>query len=133
MSPMVGAFALDPVPAGSYTLSFKARPANASKGSTSDKVIVATLYSIKVEGTKRPVNQTGLTSDQLVAGVEIAVEVGPGRENSRANPSGGEQENGLGNAGAGLKPAGTLGGRRIKRSLALPHRSLQLARMAERQ
>src|ERR1041385_8037007 len=71
-----GIFALDPLPAGSYTLSFKARPANKSKGSTSDKVIVATLYSIKIEGTKHPIQKTALTSDKLVAGVEIAVEVG---------------------------------------------------------
>jgi hypothetical protein len=73
-----GIFAFEPLPAGSYTLSFKARPANESRGSTSNKVIVATVYSITVEGTKRPVKQTGLTSDQLVAGVEIPVEVGPG-------------------------------------------------------
>ena len=38
-----GIFALEPLPAGSYTLSFKARPANKSKGTTSDKVIVATI------------------------------------------------------------------------------------------
>src|SRR5205807_9978099 len=73
-----GIFALEPLPAGSYTLSFKARPANKSKGTTSDKVIVATLYSIKIDGTKHPVKQTGLSSDKLVAGVEIAVEVGAG-------------------------------------------------------
>jgi hypothetical protein len=73
-----GIFAFEPLPAGSYTLSFKARPAHESSGSTSDKVIVATVYSITVEGTKRPMKRTGLTSDQLVAGVEIAVEVGAG-------------------------------------------------------
>jgi hypothetical protein len=73
-----GIFALDPLPAGSYTLSFKARPAKEIRGRTRDKVIVATMYSIKIEGTKRPVKQTGLTSDKLVAGVEIAVEVGSG-------------------------------------------------------
>jgi hypothetical protein len=39
---------------------------------------VGTVYSIKIEGTKRPVKQTGLTSDKLIAGVEIPVEVGPG-------------------------------------------------------
>ncbi|HZE12456.1 MAG TPA: hypothetical protein VE086_01750 [Chthoniobacterales bacterium] len=73
-----GIFALDPLPAGSYTLTFKARPANKSKEQTRDKVIVATSYSIKIEGTKRPIKQTALTSDQLVAGVDIAVEVGAG-------------------------------------------------------
>jgi hypothetical protein len=73
-----GIFALEPLPAGSYTLSFKARPAHDSGNVTKDKVIVATLYSIKVEGTKHPVKQIGLTSDKLVAGVEIPVEVGSG-------------------------------------------------------
>jgi len=73
-----GIFAFDPLPAGSYTLSFKARRANESPGSTNSKVIVAMVYSITVEGTKRPVKKTGLTSDQLVAGLEIPVEVGPG-------------------------------------------------------
>ncbi len=40
---------LDPLPAGSYTLSFKARPAKEMRGRTRDKVIVATMYSIKIE------------------------------------------------------------------------------------
>jgi hypothetical protein len=39
---------------------------------------VATAYSIKIEGTKRAVKKTGLTSDTLIAGVEIPVEVGAG-------------------------------------------------------
>jgi hypothetical protein len=73
-----GIFALEPLPAGSYTLSIKARKANESGGITRDKVLVATVYSIKIEGTKRPVKQTGLTSNQLIAGVEIPVEVGAG-------------------------------------------------------
>ena len=73
-----GIFAFEPLPAGSYTLLFKARKANQSKGSTSDNVLVATVYSIKIEGTKRPIKQTGLTSDKLIAGVEIPVEVGAG-------------------------------------------------------
>lgn len=73
-----GIFALEPLPAGSYTLSIKARRANDSAGSTRDNVLVATSYSIKIEGTKRPVKQTGLTSDKLIAGVEIPVEVGAG-------------------------------------------------------
>jgi len=72
-----GIFALDALPAGSYTLSFKARPANKSKGSTSDKVIVGTSYSIQIEGKSHPV-KSGLTSDNLVAGIEIPVEVGSG-------------------------------------------------------
>jgi hypothetical protein len=73
-----GIFALDPLPAGSYTLSFKARPAHKSGGSTSDKVIVGTSYSLKIEGTKRPVNRSGLTSNKLVDGVDVAVEVESG-------------------------------------------------------
>src|ERR1044072_9796829 len=61
-----GIFALEPLPAGSYTLSFKARPANKSRGITKDNVLVATAYSIKIEGTKCPVKQTGLRSDKLI-------------------------------------------------------------------
>jgi len=73
-----GIFAFEPLPAGSYTLLFKARKANQSPGITHDNVLVATSYSIKIEGTKRPVKQTGLTSDKLIAGVEIPVEVKAG-------------------------------------------------------
>jgi hypothetical protein len=73
-----GIFALDPLPAGSYTLCFKARPANKSRGLTSDKVVVATVYSITIDGTKKQVKQDGLTSDKLVAGVDITVQVGAG-------------------------------------------------------
>jgi hypothetical protein len=73
-----GVFALEALPAGVYTLSFRARPAKESKGVTSNKVIVATAYSLKIEGTKRPVNESGLTSDKLVAGVDVSIEVGPG-------------------------------------------------------
>ena len=73
-----GIFAFDPLPAGSYTLLFRARKSNQSRGVTHDNVLVATSYSIKIEGTKRPVKQTGLSSDRLIAGVEIPVEVKAG-------------------------------------------------------
>jgi hypothetical protein len=73
-----GIFAFDPLPAGSYTLSFKARPANDSRSSTKDTVIVAKTYSIKIEGAKSSANPKSLTSDQLLAGVDVAVSVGPG-------------------------------------------------------
>jgi hypothetical protein len=35
-------------------------------------------YSIKIDGAKRSVNKTGLTSDDLVAGVDVIVDLGPG-------------------------------------------------------
>jgi hypothetical protein len=73
-----GIFALDALPAGSYTLFFKARPASESKGTTSDKATVATSYSIKIDGARHPVKRSGVTSDNLVAGIEIPVEVGSG-------------------------------------------------------
>jgi hypothetical protein len=73
-----GIFAFDPLPAGSYTLSFKARPAKDSRDSTRDKAIVAQTYSIKIEGAKSPVSQRGLTSNQLLAGVDVPVVVGAG-------------------------------------------------------
>ena len=73
-----GNFAFDALPPGSYTLAFRARKSNDTPATTTSKVTVASTYSIKIEGTKRAVNQSGLTSDKLVAGVNVAVEVGPG-------------------------------------------------------
>jgi hypothetical protein len=72
-----GNFAMDALAAGSYTLTFRARKAEDLHRSTSDKVIVATLYSIKLEGTKQAVTKNGLTSDALLAGVDVNVDVGP--------------------------------------------------------
>jgi hypothetical protein len=72
-----GNFAMDALAAGSYTLTFRGRRAKDMTSSTSDKVIVATLYSIKIEGTKRAVNKSGLTTDDLLVGVDVDVDVGP--------------------------------------------------------
>ncbi|MEY2559619.1 MAG: hypothetical protein QOG51_34 [Verrucomicrobiota bacterium] len=72
-----GSFSLDGLPAGSYTLSIRPQSAKDTKMASTTKAIVATSYSIKIEGTKRPVSQT-LTSDKLLAGVDIPVEVGAG-------------------------------------------------------
>src|SRR4051812_9556401 len=81
-----GNFAFAALPAGPCILAFRAREAKdltrtaerRNPKATTDKVTVASSYSIKVEGTKRAVNQSGLTSDKLSAGVDIPVEVGPG-------------------------------------------------------
>ena len=74
-----GNFAFDALPAGSYTLTFRSAKAKDTKTpTTTDKVTIATSYSIKIDGTKRSVNQSGLTSDSLLAGVDIRVEVGAG-------------------------------------------------------
>ena len=73
-----GNFAIEALAAGSYTLTFRARKAEDLHHSTSDKVIVAELYSIEIEGTKRAVNKSGLTSNHLVAGYEVDVDLGPG-------------------------------------------------------
>ncbi|MEY2494127.1 MAG: Carboxypeptidase regulatory-like domain [Verrucomicrobiota bacterium] len=73
-----GTFSLEGLPAGSYTLTIRPQKAADTKMASTTKAIVATSYSIKVEGTKRPINQTGLTSDKLLAGVDIPVEVGAG-------------------------------------------------------
>jgi hypothetical protein len=72
-----GNFALEALAAGSYTLTFRARKAEDMHRSTSDKVIVATLYSIKIEGAKRAVKRSGLTTDELLAGVEVEVDLAP--------------------------------------------------------
>jgi hypothetical protein len=73
-----GNFAIEALAAGSYTLTFRARKAGDLTHSTSDKVIVATIYSIKIEGTKQPVLKGSLTTDQLLAGVDVEVDCGPG-------------------------------------------------------
>ena len=73
-----GNFAFDALPAGSYTLAFRAQKAQETKKAPTSKVTVADSYSIKIDGTKRPVNQSGLTSNKLLAGLDIAVEVGSG-------------------------------------------------------
>jgi hypothetical protein len=73
-----GNFAIEALAAGSYTLTFRARKAENLHYSTSDKVIVAMAYSIKIDGTKRAVNKSGLTSDDLMAGVDVNVDLGPG-------------------------------------------------------
>jgi hypothetical protein len=39
---------------------------------------VASSYSIKIDGAKRSVSQSGLTSDKLLAGVDLKIEVGAG-------------------------------------------------------
>ncbi|HZE56854.1 MAG TPA: carboxypeptidase regulatory-like domain-containing protein [Chthoniobacterales bacterium] len=73
-----GNFSLEGLPAGSYTLTIRPQKANDTKTASTTKAIVATSYSIKVEGVKRPITQSGLTSDKLLAGVDVPVEVGAG-------------------------------------------------------
>src|SRR5688500_4225839 len=68
-----GAFAFDGLPAGSYTLRFKAKKAGDTRTQTSDKVTVATSYSINIEGAKRVV-KSGLTGDDLLGGFELRVD-----------------------------------------------------------
>jgi hypothetical protein len=81
-----GTFAFDGLAPGSYTLAFRAREARDLTRTTEhrnpkvsmDKVTVASSYSIKIEGTKHAVNQSGLTSDKLMAGITVPVDVGAG-------------------------------------------------------
>jgi hypothetical protein len=73
-----GNFAIAALAGGSYTLTFRAKKAEDLHHSTSDRVLVATSYSIKVEGTKRAVNKSGLTTNHLRAGVDVEVDLEPG-------------------------------------------------------
>jgi hypothetical protein len=81
-----GSFSLEGLPAGSYTLGFRAREAKdltrtpewRNPKVSTDKVTVATSYSIKIDGTKRSVSKSGLTSENVLAGVDVPVEVGAG-------------------------------------------------------
>jgi hypothetical protein len=72
-----GNFAIAALAGGSYRLTFRARKAEDLPHSTSDKVIVATMYSIKIDGTKHAVNKNGLTTDDLLAGYDVDVDLGP--------------------------------------------------------
>jgi hypothetical protein len=73
-----GNFAMDGLPVGSVTLTFRARKAQDTKTQSSDKVTVATSYSIKIDGTKRAVNKTSLTSNDLIGGIDLKVDVAAG-------------------------------------------------------
>jgi hypothetical protein len=68
-----GTFAFDGLPAGSYTLTFKARKAQDTKTQSSTDVTVATSYSIWIEGSKR-IAKSGLTTDNLLGGFELRVD-----------------------------------------------------------
>lgn len=72
-----GVFGFEGLAPGSYTLTFRARKAQDSKTAKGDEVTVATSYSIKIDGTKRPVTTTNLTSNNLIAGVDVPIQVGP--------------------------------------------------------
>jgi hypothetical protein len=73
-----GNFAIEALAGGSYTLTFRARKAEDLHHSVSDKVFIATSYSIKIDRTKRAVNINSLTSDNLLAGYDVDVDLGPG-------------------------------------------------------
>lgn len=72
-----GAFSFEGLPAGSYSLTFKAQKAKDTKTVSTTQAIVATSYSLKVEGTTRPITQK-LTSDALIAGVELPIQLAAG-------------------------------------------------------
>lgn len=73
-----GNFVLGALPPGSHTLAFRAQKASDTRNTPANKVAVASSYSIKIDGTKRPVNQSGVTSNNLLGGVDIRVDVGSG-------------------------------------------------------
>ena len=68
-----GGFAFDGLPAGSYSLTFKAKKAADTKTKSTTNVTVATSYSIRIDGAKRVI-KTGLTSDNLIGGFELRVD-----------------------------------------------------------
>ena len=73
-----GNFTFDGLTPGAYTLTFRSRKAQDIKTTSTTRVAVASSYSIKIDGTKRSVNQSGLSSEKLLAGVSIPVDVGAG-------------------------------------------------------
>jgi hypothetical protein len=73
-----GRFALDGLSPGSYTVTFRARPAKETKNSPKMIATIATSYSIKLEVGDQAVNQSGFGNNQLLAGVSFPVQVGTG-------------------------------------------------------
>lgn len=73
-----GNFVLGTLPAGSYTLILKAQKAKDTKNKPADKITIAESYSVRIEGTKRSIVQNGLTSNQLIDGLNIQVQVSAG-------------------------------------------------------
>jgi hypothetical protein len=73
-----GNFAIEALAAGSYTLTFRARKAEDLHHTTPDKVMVASTYSINIEGAKRAVTASGLTSNDLMNGYDVDVDLAAG-------------------------------------------------------
>ncbi len=71
-----GNFALDGLSPGACTLTFRARKAKDTKNTPTDQAVVASTYSIKIDGGKRSVSKSDLTSDSLLAGVDVPIELG---------------------------------------------------------
>jgi hypothetical protein len=72
-----GLFGFEGLPPGSYALTFRARKARDTKTDKGNEVTIANSYSIKIDGTKRPVTTAKLTSNDLIAGVDVPIQVGP--------------------------------------------------------
>jgi len=72
-----GSFSLEGLPAGSYNLIFRAQKAKDTKTVSTTKAVIATSYSIKVEGGTRSITQK-LTSDSLLAGADLPIQLGAG-------------------------------------------------------
>lgn len=73
-----GNFVLTDVPRGAYTLSLRGGGASHGKSGPADKAAVAESYSIKIEGAKRPITQSGVASAKLMSGLDIAVQTDAG-------------------------------------------------------
>src|SRR6476660_962874 len=72
-----GSFSLEGLPAGSYNLIFRAQKAKDTQTVSTTKAVIATSYSIKVEGGTRSITQK-LTSDSLLAGADLPIQLGAG-------------------------------------------------------
>src|ERR1700748_1682489 len=75
-----GKFSIAGLSPGSYTVTFRARPAKDTKTPPKPVATVATSYSIRLEVGTQAVNQGGFSSDRLLAGISFPIQVGTGAD-----------------------------------------------------
>jgi hypothetical protein len=71
-----GSFALEGLAPGSYTVTFRSRPAKDTKTPAKTTMMVASTYAIKLQVGTQSVNQGGFSGARLERGVDFPVQLG---------------------------------------------------------